>query len=233
MCFKDGSCCVWSGLSISFFFSTRAHMGQHIKLCAVDESICADGTWMAQTTAKGLQKGGGRRPTQHTDPRGLSGHAGQFSFSLSPQSGLFKFEQVLTQPCVSFQSEAHDRQQDSFDRMSPLAVAGILTPPKSTEKPAVWRVWGEHGVASLHYCHHSPEMWDLLDQRIQRHTVVVLFGWSIGNQSKAVMCEIEGEPKFGFPKQYLKHSKVPSIEEWIKIYFLKLEVKREWSQSQT
>ncbi|CAM4703422.1 unnamed protein product [Leuciscus chuanchicus] len=34
-------------------------------------------------------------------------------------------------------SEAHDRQQDSLDRMSPLAVAGILTPPKSTEKPAV------------------------------------------------------------------------------------------------
>ncbi|XP_073703653.1 G1/S-specific cyclin-E2 [Garra rufa] len=33
-------------------------------------------------------------------------------------------------------SEAHDRQQDSLDRMSPLAVAGILTPPKSTEKPA-------------------------------------------------------------------------------------------------
>ncbi|XP_051575833.1 G1/S-specific cyclin-E2-like isoform X2 [Myxocyprinus asiaticus] len=31
--------------------------------------------------------------------------------------------------------EAHDRQQDSLDRMSPLAVGGLLTPPKSTEKP--------------------------------------------------------------------------------------------------
>lgn len=111
-------------------------MGQHIELCAVDEPICADGTRMEKTTAKGLQKGSGRRSTQHTDPRGLPGHAGEFSFSLYSQSGLFKISQVLTQTCVTFQSEAHDRQQDSLDRMSPLAVAGILTPPKSTEKPA-------------------------------------------------------------------------------------------------
>ncbi len=52
---------------------------------------------------------------------------------------------------MSFQSEAHDRQQDSLDRMSPLAVAGILTPPKSTEKPAnAWRVWEEPAIASLY-----------------------------------------------------------------------------------
>ncbi|XP_052003479.1 G1/S-specific cyclin-E2-like isoform X2 [Xyrauchen texanus] len=31
--------------------------------------------------------------------------------------------------------EAHNRQQDSLDRMSPLAIGGLLTPPKSTEKP--------------------------------------------------------------------------------------------------
>lgn len=36
---------------------------------------------------------------------------------------------------LAFQSEAHDRQQDSLDRMSPLAIGGLLTPPKSTEKP--------------------------------------------------------------------------------------------------
>lgn len=46
-----------------------------------------------------------------------------------------------------------------------------------------------------------------------------------------LLCEIEGEPKFGFPKQYLKHSEVPSIEEWIKIHFLKLEMKRELIQT--
>ncbi len=34
-----------------------------------------------------------------------------------------------------------------------------------------------------------------------------------------MLCEIEGEPKFGFPEQYLKHSKVPSIEDWINIIF--------------
>lgn len=46
-----------------------------------------------------------------------------------------------------------------------------------------------------------------------------------------LFCETEGEPKFGFPKQYLKHSKVPSIDEWIKIHLLKLEMKRDLSQT--
>lgn len=47
-----------------------------------------------------------------------------------------RFNWLMHLSCFVFQSEAHERQQDSVDRMSPLAVAGILTPPKSTEKPA-------------------------------------------------------------------------------------------------
>lgn len=32
-------------------------------------------------------------------------------------------------------SDAHMRQQENADRLSPVAVGGVLTPPKSTEKP--------------------------------------------------------------------------------------------------
>ncbi|KAL1259851.1 hypothetical protein QQF64_010428 [Cirrhinus molitorella] len=62
-----------------------------------------------------------------------------------PKPQLKDFKKVVTEGRHNIQthvdylamlSEAHDRQQDSLDRMSPLAVAGILTPPKSTEKPA-------------------------------------------------------------------------------------------------
>ncbi|XP_046890920.1 G1/S-specific cyclin-E2 [Hypomesus transpacificus] len=36
---------------------------------------------------------------------------------------------------LSMLNEAHHRQQDSKDRLSPVGIGGILTPPKSTEKP--------------------------------------------------------------------------------------------------
>nr|XP_046156179.1 G1/S-specific cyclin-E2-like isoform X1 [Oncorhynchus gorbuscha] len=37
---------------------------------------------------------------------------------------------------LSMLSDAHQRQPDSQDSLSPAAIGGILTPPKSTEKPA-------------------------------------------------------------------------------------------------
>lgn len=36
---------------------------------------------------------------------------------------------------VSLQNDAHMKQQENSDRLSPVAVGGVLTPPKSTEKP--------------------------------------------------------------------------------------------------
>ncbi|TTA40572.1 G1/S-specific cyclin-E2 [Bagarius yarrelli] len=33
------------------------------------------------------------------------------------------------------QNDAHQRQQENLDRLSPVSVGGLLTPPKSTEKP--------------------------------------------------------------------------------------------------
>lgn len=43
---------------------------------------------------------------------------------------------VLNDSSCLLQSDAHQRQPDSQDRLSPAAIGGILTPPKSTEKPA-------------------------------------------------------------------------------------------------
>ncbi|XP_060776669.1 G1/S-specific cyclin-E2 isoform X2 [Neoarius graeffei] len=38
---------------------------------------------------------------------------------------------------LSMLNDAQQRQQENLDRLSPVAVGGLLTPPKSTEKPTV------------------------------------------------------------------------------------------------
>nr|XP_055066892.1 G1/S-specific cyclin-E2 isoform X1 [Misgurnus anguillicaudatus] len=62
-----------------------------------------------------------------------------------PTPQLKDFKKVTTEDRHNIQthvdylamlSEAHEREKDSLDRMSPMAVGGLLTPPKSTEKPA-------------------------------------------------------------------------------------------------
>lgn len=63
-----------------------------------------------------------------------------------PQVQLKSFDKVKSEDLHNIQthtsylsmlSDAHQRQQDSKARLSPLGIAGILTPPKSTEKPTI------------------------------------------------------------------------------------------------
>ncbi|TRY86794.1 hypothetical protein DNTS_022600 [Danionella cerebrum] len=62
-----------------------------------------------------------------------------------PRPQLKDFKKVPTEDRHNIQthvdylamlSKTHERKEDFLERMSPVAVMGILTPPKSTEKPA-------------------------------------------------------------------------------------------------